>query len=58
MRRRTLRAITVLFLFAAAPLLMGGCPEFRDEIVSAIDTATQSLITDAVTLFFDQYRSN
>lgn len=50
--------MSILLLFVATPLLMGGCPEFRDEIVSAFDTATQSLITDTITLFFDQYRSN
>ena len=44
------------------PLLMGGCPEFRvqiaEGIVTAFDTATQTLISDTATLFFDQFRSN
>jgi hypothetical protein len=50
--------MSVLFLFVVTPLLMGGCPDFQDEAVSAVETATQSIITAAVTLFFDQYRSN
>jgi hypothetical protein len=56
--RRVPRAMSVLLLFVVTPLLMGGCPDFQDEAVSAVETAAQSIITAAVTLFFDQYRSN
>lgn len=31
----------VVFLL---PLLMGGCPEFRDELVSVIETVTRSTL--------------
>ena len=34
----------VLGLFFLLPLLMGGCPEFRDELVSVIETATRSAL--------------
>ena len=26
------------------PFLMGGCPEFRNELVNAVDTAVQSVV--------------
>jgi len=54
--------MSVLFVFVVTPLLMGGCAEFQrqiaNEIVSAIDAATQTLTSDTVPLFFDQFRSN
>lgn len=56
--RRVPRAMSFLLLFVVTPLLMGGCPEFRDQIVTAFETATQSLFSDTFTLFFDQFRSN
>jgi hypothetical protein len=37
---------------------MGGCPEFQDEVASAFESATQSILAAAVTLYFDQYRAN
>ncbi len=36
-----------LGLFFLLPLLMGGCPEFRDELISVIETATRSALFDA-----------
>lgn len=33
-----------LGLFFLLPLLMGGCPEFRDELVSVIETVTRSTL--------------
>ena len=66
----------VLGLCLLLPTLMGGCPEFRNAAVSAIDNATKSvLISDvesqvagetatdnilsaALTLFFDQFRTD
>ncbi len=35
-----------LGLFFLLPLLMGGCPEFRDELISVIETATRSALFD------------
>jgi hypothetical protein len=37
---------------------MGGCPEFQDESVAALETATRGVVDAAVNLFFDQYRSD
>ena len=31
-------------LFLLLPLLMGGCPEYRDSVVGAIDRATRSVV--------------
>ncbi len=41
---RVLRHRAALGLFFLLPLLMGGCPEFRDELVSVIETATRSTL--------------
>ena len=40
------------------PAVMGGCPEFRNESINAIETATRGVINAALTLLFDQYRSD
>ncbi|UCE60663.1 MAG: hypothetical protein JSU63_02715 [Phycisphaerales bacterium] len=41
-RRQAVLALLILF-----PLLQGGCPEFRNDIVDVIETATRSaLLTD------------
>jgi hypothetical protein len=45
-------------LLALAPLMMGGCPEFRDEAVTAVQSATQGVVVAALDLFFQQFRSN
>jgi hypothetical protein len=58
MQRSRKRLLIVLLLFAATPLAMGGCPEFQDSVVAAIETATRGVVDAAVTLFFDQYRSD
>ena len=34
----------LLGLCCLAPLLMGGCPEFRDEIVGVFETATRGVL--------------
>lgn len=34
----------VLGLCLLLPLLMGGCPEFRDDVTSVFETATRSAI--------------
>ena len=39
------RTLRVLFLVCSMlPLLMGGCPEFRDSLVSVADSLTRGLI--------------
>jgi len=45
-------------LIALAPLLMGGCPELRDEAVTAVQSATQGVVVAALDLFFEQFRSD
>ena len=40
------------------PVLLGGCPEFQDESINAIDTAVQGVMDAALDLFFDQFRSD
>lgn len=57
-RRRVPRFLAVLLLAASTPFTMGGCPEFQDEVVSAFESASQSIMAAAVTLFFDRYRPN
>jgi hypothetical protein len=37
---------------------MGGCPDFRNESVSAIETAARGVLDAALDLFFDQFRSD
>lgn len=40
------------------PLVLGGCPEFQDEVVNAVDTAVSGLVNAALNLYFDQFRSS
>lgn len=56
--RSALRRMGVWVLLAASPLLMGGCPELQDDVATAFETAVQSIMSSAVTLYFDQYRTN
>lgn len=57
-RRRVPSLLAVLLLSASTPFTMGGCPEFQDEVATAFESATQSIMSAAVTLFFDRYRPN
>ncbi len=50
--------IAVLAILMALPLSLGGCPEFRNESVNAVETASRGVIDAAVTLFFDQLRTD
>lgn len=47
-----------LALCLLLPALMGGCPEFRNESVNAIETATRGLFNAALDLYFDQFRTD
>ncbi len=58
MSRKDMRSPVAFLLFVAAPLLLGGCPEFQNQAVDAFETAIRSVADSAVTLFFDQFRSN
>ena len=35
---------SLLALYLMVPLLIGGCPEFRDDVVSVFETAAQSAL--------------
>ena len=37
----------LLGLFALLPLLMGGCPEFRNDVVGVFETAMRSALLGA-----------
>ena len=56
--KRRYRTRLPLAMVLALPLLMGGCPEFRDEAVTAVQTATQGIVVSALDLFFGQFREN
>lgn len=54
--KRTRFAMITLILLL--PTMMGGCPEFRNEVVSAFETATRSILNSALDQYFDQLRSD
>ena len=37
---------------------MGGCPEFRNESLDAVETASRGVLDAALDLFFDTFRSD
>jgi len=47
-----------LLVVALAPLAMGGCPEFQNQSVQAMETAVRGVVDAGVTLIFDQFRSS
>jgi len=55
--RRRRHGWGALALFGLVPLTMGGCPEFQNESVSAVETAVRGIVDAGVTLFFDQFRN-
>lgn len=57
-RRWANRRISILILYLLVPALMGGCPEFRNESITAIETATRGVLDAALDLFFDQFRTD
>ena len=61
MKSRRLRRrgwASVMGVSLALPLCMGGCPQFRNEIVDAFETAARGLVDASVTLYFDQLRTD
>jgi hypothetical protein len=54
-RRRQLAAVVMC---GVLPLLMGGCPELQNEVVTAVETAVRGIADAALDLFFEQYRSS
>ncbi len=45
-------------LWLLLPLLMGGCPEVRNEIVSALDTTTRDVVDVALNTFFEDLKGD
>ncbi len=57
-KRSKANGAAVVVLCALLPALMGGCPEFRNQSVTAIETAARGVVDAAVDLFFDQFRTD
>ena len=57
-RIRRRHRLTVVVMFGMLPLLMGGCPDFQNDVVTAVETAVRGIADAALDLFFDQYRSS
>lgn len=55
-RQRSRFALIALILLL--PTMMGGCPEFRNEVVNALETAARSVLDSAFDQYFDQLRSD
>ncbi len=51
---RRFAAIALGFLF---PLLMGGCPEFRNEAATAVELAVRGLVDAALDELFTQLQT-
>lgn len=45
-------------LFLIVPTQMGGCPEFQNASVTAIETAVRGILDAALDLAFDQFRTD
>lgn len=40
------------------PALMGGCPEFQNASMTAVETAARGVLDAALDMFFDQFRTD
>jgi hypothetical protein len=56
-RFRVRRGPTILLLLSMVPLTMGGCQDFRNDVVDAFETATRGLLDAALNAAFDSVRS-
>ena len=54
--RRTRCAVAVLALLV--PVVMGGCPELRNELVNALENSTRTIVDSALNGVFDQLRTD
>ena len=52
------RRVVLAALCGLVPAAMGGCPEFRNDTVTAVETAVRSILDAAVELYFDQFRTD
>lgn len=58
--RRSSKTALLGVVWLGLAFTTGGCGgrEFQTSVVSAVETATQSIVAAVVTLYFDQYRPN
>ena len=56
--QRGAKRLAVLTLCALLPALMGGCPDFRNESVNAVEGAAQGILSAALDMFFEQFRTD
>jgi hypothetical protein len=56
--RWTSAGIALVALGILLPLVLGGCPEFRNDVVNSIDTATRGILNAALDLLFNQFRNS
>ncbi len=52
------RRAAIIGLFLIVPMQMGGCPEFQNASVTAVETAFRGILDAAVDLAFDQFRTD
>ncbi len=57
-RLRIPARLALLAFCGLLPAVMGGCPDFRNESVTAVETASRGVLNAAVDLFFDQFRTD
>ena len=60
--QRTPRSVVSCFaVFALSlllPMMMGGCPDFRNQSVTAFETAVRGVLNAGLDLYFDQFRTD
>ncbi len=52
------RLLPLLLLVLFLPAVLGGCPEFGNDLVNAVDAFTRSVNNAIIDLFFDLFRSD
>ncbi len=52
------RTLPLLLLVMFLPAVLGGCPEFGNDLISAVDAFTRSINNAIIDLFFDQFRGD
>ncbi len=52
------RSLPLLLLLLLLPGVLGGCPEFANDMISALDAFTRNVLNAVVDVFFDQFRGD
>ena len=55
---RTVSRFAVFSLSLLLPMMMGGCPDFRNQSVTAFETAARGVLNAGLDLYFDQFRTD